>query len=276
MTVRRILRQGTIALQKAGIETPSMDAKKLMAACLSIEAGRLALHLSEEISERYVTDFNSYVLERATGKPVSQILGWREFYGRRFKINSKVLDPRPDTEVLVETALSHDFSSFADLGTGSGCILLTLLAERPHSTGIGTDISKAALKVAEKNMNLHNLEDRCSLICGNWLDAVGQQFDLIVSNPPYISRSEMKLLSVEISHEPRVALTDEGDGLGAFREIIPRSPSYLRPMGRLIVEIGWKQGTFVSGMFHERGFADVAVHSDYDGRDRVVSGVWSG
>ena len=154
--------------------------------------------------------------------------------------------------------------------------MLTLLAERPHSTGVGTDISEAALKVAEKNMKLHNLENRCALIRGNWFDAVDRQFDLVVSNPPYVSRQEMKLLSVEVSHEPRIALTDEGDGLDAFRKIIPQSPCYLRPMGRLMVEIGWKQGDPVSGMFHERGFADVAVHSDYDGRDRVVSGVWPG
>ncbi|MCY4317306.1 MAG: peptide chain release factor N(5)-glutamine methyltransferase [Roseovarius sp.] len=276
MTVQHALRQGAITLQKAGIETPVLDAEKLMAACLGIEVGRLALHLSEQLTEKSATDFNLCVSERETGKPVSQILGWREFYGRRFKINSKVLDPRPDTEILVETALSHDFFSFADLGTGSGCILLTMLAERPHSTGVGTDISEAALKVAEKNMKLHNLENRCALIRGNWFDAVDRQFDLVVSNPPYVSRQEMKLLSVEVSHEPRIALTDEGDGLDAFRKIIPQSPCYLRPMGRLMVEIGWKQGDPVSGMFHERGFADVAVHSDYDGRDRVVSGVWPG
>ena len=199
-------------LRDAGIPEPTRDARKLMAACLGIEAGRLTLHMHDPIDSASEAAFYAQIMDRSEGKPVSHLLGWREFYGRRFRIDENVLDPRPDTETLIEAALEKPFTDVLDLGTGSGCILLTLVAERPDATGIGIDISPAALTVAELNASNLVLENSCALIESNWYDAIGGQFDLIVSNPPYIAAEEMVGLAPELSHEPRMALTDEGTG----------------------------------------------------------------
>lgn len=276
MSVQAALLTGAQMLREAGIEDPSRDARKLMAACLGIDPGRLTLHLHATIDSASEAAFFGDVMDRGKGKPVSHLLGWREFYGRRFKVDSNVLDPRPDTETLVETALSGRFSEVLDLGTGSGCILLTLLAERPEVAGIGTDISTQALDVAKANAVTLGVGTRCDLLRSNWFDAVSGRFDLIVSNPPYIAADEMAGLAPELSYEPRMALTDEGDGLSAYRVITAGAGAYLKPGGHLMVEIGWTQGGAVAEMFRKAGFQEVGIVADLDGRDRVVRGIWCG
>lgn len=276
MIVQAALRTGTRMLREAGIDDPGRDARKLMAAAIGVVPARLTLHSNDPIGHVPEAAFFADVMDRCAGKPVSHLLGWREFYGRRFQVDPAVLDPRPETEILIETALSDAFSDVLDLGVGSGCILLTLLAERPDATGIGSDVSKDALYVAECNADSLGVAGRCALIESNWFAEVGGQFDLIVSNPPYIAAEEMAGLQPELSHEPRLALTDEGDGLSAYRAIVPGAPQYLRSGGRLVVEIGWTQGRAVCQMFRTAGFAEVAILSDLDGRDRVISGIWHG
>ncbi|WP_371224031.1 peptide chain release factor N(5)-glutamine methyltransferase [Roseovarius sp. 2305UL8-3] len=274
MNVQDALAIGVEMLRGVGIDDPVRDARKLMAACLGIEQGRLTLHLHEELEAVPEAVFFADISERREGKPISQLLGWRDFYGYRFELGPEVLDPRPDTETLVDAALSQPFSEVLDLGTGSGCILLTLLAERPEAIGIGTDISASALALAHINSSALEVENRCALIESNWFDAVGGRYDLIVSNPPYIAVREMADLQPELSYEPRIALTDERDGLSAYRIIVPGAGAHLVPGGRLLVEIGWQQGAAVSEMFKAAGFDAITVIPDLDGRDRVVSGVW--
>ena len=144
-------------------------------------------------------------------------MGEREFYGRRFKISGEVLDPRPETETLIESSLAEPFTRILDLGTGSGCILVTLLAERLTATGLGTDLSESACLQASANAVLHRVQARANIVQSDWFDQVDGQFDLIVSNPPYIALSEMDGLEAEVrDHEPEMALTDGGDGLGAL------------------------------------------------------------
>ena len=219
--------------------------------------------------------FQDLVQRRLTHEPISHLLGYRDFYKHRFTVSAAVLDPRPDTETLVEQALELPFATVLDLGTGSGCILLSLLADRPEAQGTGTDLSAAALDVARQNIARLELDAQAQLLQSDGFENVTGRFDLIVSNPPYIAADEMDDLQSELRlHEPRIALTDEADGLTCYRHIIAHAPDYLTPQGALMVEIGLTQGAAVSQMMSERGFAQVAISQDLDGRDRVVCGIW--
>ena len=266
-----LLRQGIDVLNEAGVEGAARDARVLMANCLDIDRTRLTLILRDEADYFTLHEFMVDIRARAGGMPVSAIVGFKEFYGRRFEVNEAVLDPRPETECLVAEALSGPFSEVLDLGTGSGCILLTLLAEREKATGVGVDISPQALEVAGRNAKALGVAYRLWLTRSNWFAGVGGQFDLIVSNPPYIALHEMDGLMPEVrNHDPRVALTDEGDGLGAYRVIAAGAPEHLRPGGRILVEIGPTQGQAVKSLFETHGLENIRICPDLDGRDRVV------
>ncbi|MAE91205.1 MAG: protein-(glutamine-N5) methyltransferase, release factor-specific [Pelagibaca sp.] len=277
MTGSALLAQATRRLAEAGIPDPGRDARRLLAHVLKVPPGRLTLFLPDPVESEHALLFNAVIASRAAHVPVSHITGRRQFYGREFLVTPEVLDPRPETEILIEAALAGPFSRVLDLGTGSGCILLTLLCEREGATGIGTDLSEEALEVAFWNRNALRLEARAALARGSWFGALGEddreRFDLIVSNPPYIALDEMDDLSPEVrDHEPRMALTDEGDGLTAYRMIAAGAPSHLLPGGRLMVEIGPSQGAAVADLFRSAGLQEVAVITDLDGRDRVVVG----
>lgn len=275
MILRDVLSTGAGELRAAGVENAMRDARRLMAGALGMEPGRLTLVERDEVAPLVVSEFHDAIRRRCDGEPVAQIVGWREFYGRRFEVNRDVLDPRPETEALIAEALREPFEEVLDLGTGTGCILLTLLADRPGANGIGTDLSPQALAVARRNAEALGTAGRCALIESDWFGAVRGRYDLIVSNPPYIAADEMTGLARELSHEPRMALTDEADGLNAYRVIVAGAGAHLRPQGRILVEIGWWQGAAVAALFKSAGFADVAVLPDLDGRDRVVAGRWN-
>jgi len=258
-------------LKSAKVPDAANDARILLAHALKIERSRLLLVLPDEITADAVKRFEDAILARCKRQPVSQITGTRAFYGRDFSVTADVLDPRPDTELLIEAALAQPFETVLDLGTGTGCILLTLLAQRPQARGVGSDISPAAIEVFKANRARHNLQDRAGFRQSNWFDALVGHYDLIVSNPPYISTTEMASLSPEVRNwEPETALTPGGDGLDAYRIIIAASRQYLTANGRLIVEIGHEQGTAVSAMFKAAGFKGINTLKDMNGRDRVV------
>ena len=255
-----------------GIDSAALDARLIVAKVLGIDKSRLTLHLRDEWNDDQMED--AYILagQRSDHTPMSHILGYRDFYGRRFEVNSDVLDPRPETETLIAAALSKPFSEVLDLGTGSGAIAVTLLAERPTAVGIATDLSPNALKVASRNADAHSVQHRLHFEESDWYDAIGGTFDLIVSNPPYIALDEMPSLAPELSFEPRMALTDEADGLTAYRKIATGAPEHLTSGGWLMVEIGWQQGPDVAALFTEASLQNVATRPDLDGRDRVVMG----
>ncbi|MDJ1007489.1 MAG: peptide chain release factor N(5)-glutamine methyltransferase [Paracoccaceae bacterium] len=216
--------------------------------------------------------FAEAIRRRAAREPVSHILGFREFWNGRFRVTPAVLDPRPETETLVALALEEPFARVLDLGTGSGAIIVSLLAERPEATGVGTDISPEAVLVAGENAAALGVADRLILPLSDWWADVGGRYDLIVSNPPYIAASEMAALAPEVrDHEPRGALTDEGDGLGAYRAIAEAVFAHLEPGGRLLLEIGPTQARSVAALVSEAGLIEIAVHPDIDGRDRVLA-----
>ncbi len=173
---------------------------------------------------------------------------------------------------MIEAALAQPFDRVLDLGLGSGCILVTLLAERTSATGVGADLSEPACLQASANAVLHRVQDRAEILCSDWFSAIKGRFDLIVSNPPYIALDEMAGLEAEVrDHEPEMALTDGGDGLGAYRELAAGAPDYLLPGGRILVEIGPTQGSAVAALFDAAGLSEIRIIPDLDGRDRVVS-----
>ncbi|MCB1394708.1 MAG: peptide chain release factor N(5)-glutamine methyltransferase [Rhodobacter sp.] len=271
MTADAHLRAAVARLAAAGVPDPARDARLLLAHALGIAPDRVTLVLRDPLPEGAALRFDAALGQRAARIPVSQITGRRAFWGRDFHVTRDVLDPRPETETLVAAALEAPFARVLDLGTGSGAILLSLLAERPAATGMGVDLSAPALAVAAENAEALGVAARADLHRSDWFAAVEGRFDLVVSNPPYIAEVEMAGLSPEVrEHEPRLALTPGGDGLDAYRAIAAGVGGHLTPGGRLLVEIGPTQGAAVSALFAQAGLTGIAVRPDLDGRDRVV------
>ena len=271
LTAAQAMVDATARLRATGVPDPARDARVLLAHAARIEASRVTLIAFEELPVDIAERYDQLISLRALRVPVSYLLGEREFYGRRFRVSQDVLDPRPETEALIEAALSEPFDHVLDLGLGSGCILITLLAEHDGTSGVGVDLSESACLQASANAVEHQVQARAEVLRSDWFENIEGQFDLIVSNPPYISVEEMDVLSPEVrEHEPRMALTDEGDGLGAYRRIAAAAPGFMVPGGRIFVEIGSSQGKYVTALFDAAGLVDTRVIPDLDGRDRVV------
>ncbi len=260
-------------LRAAKVDAPQRDARKLLAWALNVSTDRIALALPDVLDAQAADRYESAIVDRARRMPVSMILGKREFFGRDFVVTKDVLDPRPETETLVEVALSAAFANVLDLGTGTGCILLSLLAERPDATGVGADISLSACTVAQENAARLDLSGRVRIIQSNWYDLVEGAFDLIVANPPYVTTEQMVALAPEVRDwDPALALSVGDDGLTAYRSITGAVMQYLAEDGRLIAEIGPAQAHAVTQLFERAGLQNVRVATDLDGRDRVVIG----
>lgn len=271
-TIDAVIRAGAQHLRAAGISDAGRDARLLAADALRVAASRLTLMARDPWPAEATARWEGHLSARTDRKPISHILGTRLFYGRSFKVTSDVLDPRPETETLIALALRQPAETVLDLGTGSGCILLTLLAEWPSSHGVGRDASAAALAIARQNADRLGVSERAHLSQGDWAAGLTEQFDLIVSNPPYIAAHELAELAPEVRlHEPHIALTPGIEGLEAYRVLIPQAFARLHPQGRLLLEIGPTQGASVLELCHRAGFEQVRCHPDLDGRDRVVS-----
>jgi release factor glutamine methyltransferase len=272
MTLREAIRAATFTLTAAGVDTPARDARLLVAHAAGIAPDRLTLHEAEALLPDAATRLADAITRRANRQPLSQITGQRLFWGHMFRVTPDTLDPRPETETLVAAALKQPFFKMLDLGTGTGCILLSCLADAPAAHGTGTDISPAALAVAQDNAERLGLTARATLHLSDWLTAVQGRFDLITSNPPYIAAAEMPALSPEVrDNEPHLALTPGGDGLAAYQIIAHSAPARLLPGGRLLLEIGPTQGAAVSSLLTDAGLTDIHILPDMDGRDRVVA-----
>ena len=277
MTGAEALSAATGRLTEAGIDGAARDARRLLAHAMGITPDRVTLILRDVMEPDAVAAFEALVERRAAREPVSQITGRRAFYGRDFRVTRDTLDPRPETELLVAAALERPFVKMLDLGTGTGCILLSCLAGMPFATGTGTDISEAALAVAAENAGALGLARRARFQRADWFAGVAGRYDLIVSNPPYIAEDEMAALAPEVRDwEPRGALTPGGDGLDAYRAIAAGAGARLMAGGRLVLEIGPTQGAAVAALLQRQGFAEPEIRPDLDGRDRVVIAVRPG
>jgi len=268
-------------LRAAGIDSPALDARLLLCEAAGLTHEALVARGREDLPPHAAERLSRYLARRLGGEPVSRIQGRREFYGRDFLIDAHTLDPRPDTETLVSAVLdlvarkgrTGSPLSVLDLGTGSGCILLTLLAELPEAQGLGTDIAPGALEIASRNASRLGLETRARFLGTSWFDGLEGRFDLIVSNPPYIARSEIGGLAAEVAaHDPMAALDGGADGLDAYRTIAARAGDFLSPGGHLLVEIGAGQAEAVVRLFHRSGL-DIdrdGVRTDLARRPRCV------
>lgn len=265
------------ALAKSGVPDPVRDARRLFDWAYDIGGRAPEPQTRDSPNDLTLEMFAIALAERARRKPVSQIIGRRAFWRHDFTVTPDVLDPRPETETLVAAALERPFARVLDLGTGSGCILISLLAERSSATGVGADLSEAALAVAARNAERIGVADRARFLRSDWFSAIGGRFDLIVSNPPYIAEAEMAGLAPEVRDwEPHLALTPGGDGLGAYRAIAAGAGARLMAGGRLLLEIGPAQAAAVSALLVAQGFHAPEVRTDLDGRDRVVIAVKGG
>ena len=268
-----VLRAATARLAGAGIADAARDARRLLSHALGVATDRLTLVLNDPVTDAVQAGFAAMIDARLARQPVAQITGQRLFWGRSFRVTRDTLDPRPDTETLIAAALDTPFGRVLDLGTGTGCILLTLLAERGAATGLGTDVSPTALDVARDNARALGLDGRAAFCRSDWFAGVAGAFDLIVANPPYIAADEMAALAPEVRDwEPHLALTPGGDGLAAYRGIAAGLGAHLAPGGRVLVEIGPAQAAAVMALFHDAGLRGITCHRDMDGRDRCIEG----
>jgi len=273
MIIKAALDTAQQHLTAAGIDGARQDARKMLAHCLQKPSSWLMAHDDETLSDTDRLAFFRMVEERAKRRPVAQILGVRAFWGRDFRVTRDTLDPRPETEILVETALQGPLPRhILDLGTGTGAILVSLLAEWPAARGIGVDLSPKALDVARRNAADHGVEPRCRFHLSDWFQSVTGRFDLIVCNPPYISAAEMQGLARDVlDWEPHLALTPGGDGLDAYRHIAANLSTHLAPGGCALFEIGPSQSADVTVILADAGLQQLITHQDLDGRDRVIS-----
>jgi release factor glutamine methyltransferase len=273
VTVRGWLVSARLRLGPVAGGQADREARLILGHVTGWTAAQVATAGPEALSPAQAEAAETMLRRRLAREPLAQILGDWGFFGLSFRVTRDTLVPRPDTETLIEHALAAPFSRMIDLGTGSGAIAVTLLAERTEAEGLATDISPAALEVAAENAARHGVDGRLRLQRADWWAGVEGRFDLVVSNPPYVSEAEYATLDPEITlWEPRGALTPGGDGLAAYRAILAGVGAHLVPGGRCLVEIGAGQGAAVAALFREAGLDMVTVHPDIDGRPRVVVG----
>ncbi|MCM5554206.1 peptide chain release factor N(5)-glutamine methyltransferase [Pleomorphomonas sp. NRK KF1] len=273
-------------LKDAGIDTADIDARLLVEAATGASRLDMLAAADRSVAPDAVERLQKWLHRRAAGEPVGRILGAASFYGLDFALGPDTLEPRPDTETLVEVALAAvragriagasphgDGLRLLDLGTGTGAIAVTLLAKLPCARGVATDLSPGALSVARDNAHRNGVGDRLDFAQGDFFSAVSGSFNLIVSNPPYIASAVISDLDPEVRlHDPLLALDGGPDGLDAYRTIVGDLHDHLVPGALFAVEIGWDQGKAVEALFGTAGLVEIEVHCDLGGRQRVVSG----
>ncbi len=277
-TVDQVRRTLAAMLREAGMDSPELDSRILVGVALDLDLNQQIASARRTLTTEELGRIDVLAQRRLSGEPISRILGYREFWGLRFELAPATLVPRPETESVVEETLAFinemeiDAPRIADLGTGTGAILLALLHERPDATGVATDIDADALRAAQVNALAHGLERRVSFVQCDYAAGLSGEFDVIVSNPPYIARADLASLPVEVrDHDPARALDGGPDGLAAYRALIPQAGLRLVRGGALIVEIGQGQAEGVSRLMTEVGLSVTQPHRrDLAGIERVI------
>ena len=275
--IASLLSAGAESLRLAGIPEPRREASSLLELALGRGRAFIVAHPEHEPDEEMRTRYFEFVKRRSAREPFHYIKGSKEFYGLEIEVSPAVLIPRPETEMLVERALSFLVGRanpmFCEVGVGSGCISVAVLVNVPAATAVGLEISEAAIDIAGRNAERHGVRPRLDLRLSDLFAAVsdGERFDLIVSNPPYVPRDEIEGLQPEVrDHEPVAALTDGGDGLSIIRSIAERAPRFLKPGGALLMEIGAGQCAAVEKMFDPPAWPEVRIDDDFQGIPRAV------
>lgn len=276
-TLSELVQQGRLAFVEAGLPDAAGDARVLVLGLLHLETKDLLLNPEREVGEADQTRVEQAFARRIAREPVYRILGWREFYGLPFRLSAETLEPRPDTEVLVDAVLPvareiverKGQAKLVDLGTGTGAIALALLHEVPHLKATGADISANALETARENADLLNVGDRFKTVRSDWFSEIDGRFDIIVSNPPYIQTDVIAALEPEVrDHDPMAALDGGPDGLQPYHIIARDAEFFLEAGGVVAVEIGFDQKDAVIGIFKACGYTLIRAVRDLGGNDR--------
>ena len=276
VTVRSILADMRNAFRAAGLDTPELDARLLVEAALRLDQADLLTKADQEITKSQEESLEAMTLRRLQREPVSRILGTRAFWKSDFKISSATLDPRPDSETLIEAVLKQADKTaplrILDLGTGTGCLLLSLLQELPLATGTGIDISTDAVKIALQNAESLCLTDRSDFMVTSWSEMpILAPYDIVISNPPYITLAEIEALEPEVrAYDPITALSGGIDGLDCYRDITALLPRLLKPEGMVFFEIGSTQAESVKGIVGKAGLTMLHTITDLAGHDRCL------
>ena len=274
-SISEALREASRTLENGGVPEARRDAGSLLSFVLDKDRTFLISHAEDPVDDDSLDQLREFVERRAAGEPLQYITGVQDFYGREFRVTPDVLIPRPETELLVEAALEVSDGEFiCDVGTGSGCIAVTLLCERAGARAVAVDKSAAALEIAKFNAAKQSVADRAVFVVSNCFDALDRsehQFDLIVSNPPYVSESARAGLQREVrDHEPLVALSPGADGLSVIRRLLTDAPAFLKPNGHLLMEIGFDQGEKVRNLIDESVWSLLEVRPDLQCIPRIV------
>lgn len=280
-TIREVVAWSSDFLKRRGIDTARLDTELLLAHALGCKRLQLYLDIDKPLQQSERDAFKRLLKRRSEGEPMAYITGERDFWGRTFQVDARVLIPRPDTEILIERVLADHADkstslSLLDIGTGSGCISLSLIADLPAASAVAVDVSTDALAVAKINAERLQISDRVTFIEADALNLAGAvrgEFDVIVSNPPYIADDDPELAKGVRDHEPHLALFAGARGLDFYQVFAEQLQKYLRPRGRIYLEIGHDQGAAVSELMRNGGWSDVKVYPDLQGHDRVIVGV---
>mgnify|MGYP001480385588 FL=1 len=259
-----------------GIETPELDARIILKEVLSLDDKDLILKESLDIPDEMIEEIIAIESRRLNGEPISKIFKKRDFYNSTFLISNDVLDPRPETELIVEIANNfinkNEVKNILDLGTGSGCILLSILKENKMINGLGIDLSKDAISIAKQNSKKLNLETQSNFLVSNWMSSVNYKYDLVVSNPPYIASEDIKKLSKSVKiYDPILSLDGGDDGLNSYRLIASDLKRIISMNALIIIEIGYNQSLQVIDIFKKNDFKLIKKYNDINGLDRVLT-----
>ncbi len=277
-TVRRVLGFTTAHFDKRGVDAPRLASELLLAHVLGVDRVRLYTDLERPLQKGELAAYRALIERRVQGEPVQYLTGRRDFYGRTFQVDSRVLIPRPETELLVESVLralpQGGAPRLLDVATGSGCIAVTLAAERPEATVVATDVDEGCCALARTNAEAVQVSSRVDVRQGDLFAPVATEaaFDVVVSNPPYIPTGELSGLQAEVRREPRLALDGGPKGLSLLYRVVEGALPHLLPGGLLALEIGEEQGGAVRDLLQSRGYERVHIEPDLERRDRMAFG----
>ena len=275
MNYSQILKKGENFLKRRKIKNPFLDTELILSKVINKKREEIILNINNKLNNSDIIKFKNYLFRRSQNEPIAYILGYKHFWKDKFLTNKSVLIPRPDTELIIEEALKYlpndNSKKILDIGTGSGCLIVSLIKERPKCTATAIDISLKSINVAKTNAKLHQLENKINFINIDIDKYKSSYYDLIISNPPYINNVELNRLDNDIKfHEPKLALSGGYDGLRNLKKVIFKSKKLLKINGKLILEIGYKQKNQCVKILNENKFYINKISKDLSGKDRCI------